>query len=394
MAPLWLSLLMVLWSLLITVGSYKLPTLRLPLQDGPGGEDVESYSVLANPGALSAAPGQWEWKAEDVGQESPQLPRRKREDGMVSKLSPVAAAAQSKKDASVMETTAVGTIYSGAITEISTNATATLDKFGKISTEGDATTKVSTMVSQDSSETTLAGTERVTTALRETANVSGVSEVRWPWLDDISTHQSSVASSEVPTGTLRQRFDTTGPDFKAKGRAKFPPTAAKSSPTTGWLWLDDVSTHQSLVASSEVPTATLRQSFDTTGPNIIQKDKSGFPTAVTTTQGKLPSAKSPSGTATLIGKCLLGIFLLALVAGIFIVIAAVLATMLWRQKRAYKMSQRNQTEMVCISSLLAAEEAEEARGKHPRVKRVKMLGENGSEMDMDNLTLNSFLPEH
>ncbi|KAK9391782.1 P-selectin glycoprotein ligand 1 [Crotalus adamanteus] len=115
----------------------------------------------------------------------------------------------------------------------------------------------------------------------------------------------------------------------------------------------------------------------------------------TTTQGESPLAKDIN---LLMGKCLLAILLLALVAAIFIVCSGVLAIMLWRQKRAYRLGQANHTEMVCISSLLSAEkeeeEEEERRRRHPKVKRVQLLGDTASETEADNLTLNSFLPEH
>ncbi|XP_033026860.1 P-selectin glycoprotein ligand 1 [Lacerta agilis] len=214
----------------------------------------------------------------------------------------------------------------------------------------------------------------------------------WLLLDDVTSSQSMVAISDVSTAKLRQAVGTTGPSFIAKGKVKFPHSTAKPSTTTDWLLLDDMTSSQSMVAISDVSTAKLRQAVGTTRPSFIVKVP--ISATITTAKVKPPSVKSLNGATILVGKCLLWIFILALIAGIFIVATGVLGTMLCRQKRAYKMNERNHTEMVCISSLLAAEEAEEAGGRHPRVKRVKMLGENGSEVDMDNLTLNSFLPEH
>nr|XP_034992380.1 P-selectin glycoprotein ligand 1 isoform X2 [Zootoca vivipara] len=449
MAPFWLSLWMVLWSLL-TAGSFRLPTLRLLIQDGAAGSQ-------------SASPEKWMWKrAGDDGQESPRLPCGKT-DGSC-KHPAAATAEQAKKSLTVTEaesSTSVGKTYNGATAEVPTNATTTLDTFGKVSTEVGTTKEVIHLSTTKSSRAPVARvrrlaptvgattsqsmpneTEKVATALQETMMVLAVPK---KLLVGATSSQSMVASSDVSTAKLRQAVGTTGPSFIAKGKVKFPHSTAKPSPATDWLLLDDMTS--SMVASSDVSTAKLRQAVGTTGPSFIAKGKVNFPhstakpssttdwlllddvtsshsmvansdvstaklrqavgttgpsfiakvaisATITTAKVKPPSVTSLGGATILVGKCLLWIFILALIAGIFIVATGVLATMLWRQKRAYKMNGRNHTEMVCISSLLAAEEAEEAGGRHPRGKRVKMLGANGSEADMDNLTLNSFLPEH
>ncbi|CAI5789540.1 Hypothetical predicted protein [Podarcis lilfordi] len=521
MAPFWLSLWMVLWSLL-TAGSFRLTTLRLLIQDGAAVEDVESYNLPANAGSQFASPGQWVWKrAGDDGQESPQLPCGKK-DGSC-KNPPAATAEQARKSLTVAEaaaesSTSLGDNYNGATAEVPTNATTTLDTFGKVSTEVGTTIEVTHLSTTKSSRAPVprvrrlaptvgktvsqsmpTETEKVATALQETMMVLGVPEkllvgatssqfmvassdvstaklrqavgttkpsfitkgkvkfphstvkpsptTDWPLLDDVTSSQSMVASSDVSTAKLRQAVGTTKPSFITKGKVKFPHSTEKPSPTTDWPLLDDVTSSQSMVASSDVSTAKLRQAVGTTKPSFIAKGKVKLPhstekpspttdwpllddvtssqsmvassdvstaklrqavgttkpsfivkvaisATITTTKEKPRSVTFLSGTTILVGKCLLWIFILALIAGIFIVATGVLATMLCRQKRAYKMNERNHTEMVCISSLLAAEEAEEAGGRHPRVKRVKMRGENGSEADMDNLTLNSFLPEH
>ncbi|XP_028557506.2 P-selectin glycoprotein ligand 1 [Podarcis muralis] len=576
MASFWLSLWMVLWSLL-TAGSFRLPTLRLLMQDGAAVEDVESYNLPANAGSQFASPGQWVWKrAGDDGQESPPLPCGKK-DGSC-KNPPAATAEEARKSLTVAEAaaeshTSLGDNYNGATAEVPTNATTTLDTFGKVSTEVGTTKEVihlsttkssrapvprvrrlAPTVGKTVSQSMPTETEKVATALQETMMVLGVPEkllvggtssqsmvgssdvstaklrqavgttrpsfiakgkvkfphstekpsptTDWPLLDDVTSSQSMVGSSDVSTAKLRQAIGTTRPSFIAKGKVKFPHSTEKPSPTTDWPLLDDVTSSQSMVGSSDVSTAKLRKAVGTTRPSFIAKGKVKFPhstekpspttdwpllddvtssqsmvgssdvstvklrqaigttrpsfiakgkvkfphstekpspttdwpllddvtssqsmvassdvstaklrqaigttrpsfiakvtisATITTTKEKPRSVTSLSGTTILVGKCLLWIFILALIAGIFIVATGVLATMLWRQKRAYKMNDRNHTEMVCISSLLAAEEAEEAGGRHPRVKRVKMLGENGSEVDMDNLTLNSFLPEH
>ncbi|XP_008121665.1 P-selectin glycoprotein ligand 1 [Anolis carolinensis] len=148
---------------------------------------------------------------------------------------------------------------------------------------------------------------------------------------------------------------------------------------------------------------TTRPSLGPIRTGFGAKGKQGITISAVTTRPSLGPIRTrfgattspvPASNASIVRKCLLAISLLALVASIFIVTAAVLACLLWRQKQAYRLNRHNQTEMVCISSLLAAEEAEEGRAKRPRVERVRMLRENGTEAESDNLTLNSFLPDH
>ncbi|XP_058014869.1 P-selectin glycoprotein ligand 1 isoform X2 [Ahaetulla prasina] len=198
-------------------------------------------------------------------------------------------------------------------------------------------------------------------------------------LDEIlSTSQTLVDDTEFSTPAQKHTLDSGGPGLNP--RAKPPLAKGTSEPHKTQKWLDEmVST--SLAFSARSPRQSL--SPTTSGSSA-------------TTQGKSPLADD---TSPLIEKCLLAILLLALVAAIFIVCSGVLAIMLCRQKRAYRLGQANHTEMVCISSLLSAEKEEEEeeerrRRRQPKVKRVQLLGETASETEADNLTLNSFLPEH
>nr|XP_006112660.1 P-selectin glycoprotein ligand 1 isoform X2 [Pelodiscus sinensis]XP_025046381.1 P-selectin glycoprotein ligand 1 isoform X2 [Pelodiscus sinensis]XP_025046384.1 P-selectin glycoprotein ligand 1 isoform X2 [Pelodiscus sinensis]XP_025046386.1 P-selectin glycoprotein ligand 1 isoform X2 [Pelodiscus sinensis] len=81
-------------------------------------------------------------------------------------------------------------------------------------------------------------------------------------------------------------------------------------------------------------------------------------------------------------------------AAVFIVCTAVLATLLWRQKHAYKKHQCNNTEMVCISALLPDSEPVANGEKPSKIKRMKLLTDNISETEGDNVTLSSWLPDH
>uniref|UniRef100_A0A8C6YCA4 P-selectin glycoprotein ligand 1 n=1 Tax=Naja naja TaxID=35670 RepID=A0A8C6YCA4_NAJNA len=196
-------------------------------------------------------------------------------------------------------------------------------------------------------------------------------------LDEIlSTSQTLMDDTEFSTGTQKVSLGSGRPGLNPRAK----PLVTTSEPHKTWKWLDEMAS-TSLAFSTRSPQRNL--GVTTSGSSA-------------TKQGESPL---PSDTSLLIGKCLLAILLLALVAAIFIVCSGVLAIMLWRQKRAYRLGQTNHTEMVCISSLLSAEKEEEEeeerrRRRQSKVKRVQLLGDTGSETEADNLTLNSFLPEH
>ncbi|XP_064024309.1 P-selectin glycoprotein ligand 1 isoform X2 [Pogoniulus pusillus] len=94
-----------------------------------------------------------------------------------------------------------------------------------------------------------------------------------------------------------------------------------------------------------------------------------------------------------VGKCLLAMLLLALVAATFMVCTGVLGTLLWRRARSAR-RRLSHTEMICISSLLPDSEVPTNGPRAAPGQRPKLLLNGGSEVDGDNLTLSSFLPEH
>uniref|UniRef100_A0A452HJ60 Selectin P ligand n=1 Tax=Gopherus agassizii TaxID=38772 RepID=A0A452HJ60_9SAUR len=132
------------------------------------------------------------------------------------------------------------------------------------------------------------------------------------------------------------------------------------------------------------------------GLSVVGKTHSPHvrPTAGGSVTAKVPLQELPIHTNILVGKCLLAIFILALVAATFIICTAVLATLLWRQKRVCRVRRHNNTEMVCISALLPDSEPVANGEKPSKVKRMKMPTDNSSENEGDNLTVSSFLPDH
>ncbi|XP_075625466.1 P-selectin glycoprotein ligand 1 [Balearica regulorum gibbericeps] len=118
------------------------------------------------------------------------------------------------------------------------------------------------------------------------------------------------------------------------------------------------------------------------------------PTPPTPWDTKPGGTTVPVGTLSrVMGKCLLAILLLALVAATFMVCTGVLGALLWRRTRTAH-RRLSHTEMVCISSLLPDGEVVANGPKPGPARRQKLLLEGGTEADGDNLTLSSFLPEH
>ncbi|KAJ7420163.1 selectin P ligand [Willisornis vidua] len=134
------------------------------------------------------------------------------------------------------------------------------------------------------------------------------------------------------------------------------------------------------------------------GPTTTGYRKVGKAGGAAAPTRSVPGDTTPAGTAVpwdpsgVMGKCLLVILLLGLVAATFLVCTGVLGALLWRRARTGQ-RRLGPTEMVCISSLLA--DAEAAAGPRPvPARRHKRLHDGSAELDGDNLTLSSFLPEH
>ncbi|XP_061230756.1 P-selectin glycoprotein ligand 1 [Neopsephotus bourkii] len=103
-----------------------------------------------------------------------------------------------------------------------------------------------------------------------------------------------------------------------------------------------------------------------------------------------PVPWDPSGV---MGKCLLSILLLALVAATFMACTAVLGALLWRRTRTAR-RRLSRTEMLCIPSLMPDGDGATNGPRPALVRPPRMLLDGGPEADGDNLTLSSFLPEH
>ncbi|XP_053135880.1 P-selectin glycoprotein ligand 1 [Hemicordylus capensis] len=432
MAPLLPCLLMLLSDLLLTDG-YQFPTLKLLSQDGASGENVEAHRLGVHSENRLATPGQWEWKTgEDTGREfSPLLPRRKRDDRMVITSQTIVeqlktAFTQLLRNDSVTEELRV-------VSETAKPTLWTVNETTKLMPhEVNETTEPTRWMVNKTTEPTLHEVNETTEPTLWTVNetteptLHELDETTEPTLHELdeTTEPTLHELDETTEPTLHELDETTEPTLHELDETTEPTLHELDEPTEPTLHELDETTEPTLHELDETTEPTLHELDETTEPGSVETDTStaatatfggdfvhgfkakgeksttanpGVPTVSTVGMKWVkpsPETSSTGPAAILVGKCLLAIFLLALVAAIFIVSTAVLATLLWRQRRAYRLNLHNPREMVCISSLLAAEEADEAGGQPRRVRRLKLPGENGSEVEMDRLTLNSFLPDH
>ncbi|XP_030316659.1 LOW QUALITY PROTEIN: P-selectin glycoprotein ligand 1 [Calypte anna] len=109
--------------------------------------------------------------------------------------------------------------------------------------------------------------------------------------------------------------------------------------------------------------------------------------------GKAEGQRSdvPWDPRRVMGKCLLAMLLLALVAATFMGCTGVLGALLWQRSRRAR-HQLGPTEMVCISSLLPDSQVATNGPRPIPAPRHKTFLDGGTEADSDNLTLSSFLP--
>ncbi|XP_043924339.1 P-selectin glycoprotein ligand 1 [Protopterus annectens] len=145
----------------------------------------------------------------------------------------------------------------------------------------------------------------------------------------------------------------------------------------------------------------LNKSLTTVNIKTTKEPDSSRPTVTTTktisTESSLSGKESrttsnPGKSETIVGQCLIAIAILAAIATIFIICTIVLAAKLSTSKQNYRVSHQNNTEMVCISTLLPDSDGIPKSKVKP--KRLKTFNTNSDDSDGDDLTLNSFLPDH
>ncbi|XP_029768511.1 LOW QUALITY PROTEIN: P-selectin glycoprotein ligand 1 [Terrapene carolina triunguis] len=371
MVPIWASLLLLFLSLL-QASAYKLPAIQLSGQD----DTVRESSAAGGlPAAEGSQRGQWVWDTAGAGSvDFPMSIREKRE-------------AEVKSSNHSAEETTTTTSHHNAFSMTSSEypteeaesspALELLDESTSQENKYDDSTATAEPLSANSSDNVSTEVAKVTAGnhldtsakAAPTQGSSHVSsEAAVPRIEEIlvsSTESMEHGSSVRPMGAkgLGESSATSPPESRTEspdgvllvkelaswrpGLSKVGKTHSSHEAHSGWL------------CRSESPLA-----------------------------GAAHSHKYPGG------EVFAGHLILALVAAIFIICTAVLATLLWRQKRVCRVRRHNNTEMVCISALLPDSEPVANGEKPSKVKRMKMPTDNSSETEGDNLTVSSFLPDH
>ncbi|XP_042661242.1 P-selectin glycoprotein ligand 1 [Tyto alba] len=216
-----------------------------------------------------------------------------------------------------------------------------------------------------------------------------------------STNTSPPRALVVPT-TADPLDETDSPEPDLLLSSEPPPApgtqaAPQKSVTTIPSQLTSLSEEETVAhgtegSSSTGPRSETPPSFNSTTAGYKKVKKPDAP-PTPTRSAPWDTKPVPWDPSRVMGKCLLAILLLALVAATFMVCTGVLGALLWRRARtAHRRLSR--TEMVCISSLLPDGELAANGPKPCPAPRQKLLPDGGSEADGDNLTLSSFLPEH
>ncbi|XP_073528466.1 P-selectin glycoprotein ligand 1 [Phyllobates terribilis] len=162
-----------------------------------------------------------------------------------------------------------------------------------------------------------------------------------------------------------------------------------SSPqtTTNDKLLEDITSRLSPKAAKTSPSSTSVTLEDLTTKHDVTSSSPAKPSGVTYISTSL---EDKANTQSMMRQCMLTILILAVVCTIFIISTIALAAKLTSMKQKNKLRHPvTYTEMRCISSLMPDNDQNK-----PKPKRLKTFASSIEESDGDNTTLNSFLPDH
>ncbi|XP_053862570.1 P-selectin glycoprotein ligand 1 [Malaclemys terrapin pileata] len=372
MAPIRASLLL-LFSSLLQASAYKLPAIQLSGQDD---RVRESSAAGGLPAAEGSQRGQWVWDTAGAGSaDFPMSIREKREAEVKSSNHSAEETTNTTSHHNTFSTTPseypVDEAESSPAPELDDDSTSQENQY-------DDTTATAEPLSVNSSDNVSTEVAKVTAGSHLDTSAKAA-----------PTQGSSNVSSEAAVARIEEILvsSTESMEHVSSVRSMGVKGLGESSAT---------SPPESRTESSDG--VLLVKELASWRPGLSKVGKTHSPHTRPTVGGsvaaQVPLQELPVHTNTLVGKCLLAIFILALVAATFIICTAVLATLLWRQKRVCRVRRHDNTEMVCISALLPDSEPVANGEKPSKVKRMKMPTDNSSETEGDNLTVSSFLPDH
>lgn len=121
--------------------------------------------------------------------------------------------------------------------------------------------------------------------------------------------------------------------------------------------------------------------------------KTTTPKQTTTTAKALPCPTASLNRDGLVSRCLIAIASMAALTTIFIISTICLATKLSTSRYKHKARLLQETEMVCISALMNDTDHPVPKPRHPKSNGALIPSAEDGDVDGDNLTLNSFLPD-
>nr|XP_033812023.1 P-selectin glycoprotein ligand 1 [Geotrypetes seraphini]XP_033812024.1 P-selectin glycoprotein ligand 1 [Geotrypetes seraphini] len=213
-----------------------------------------------------------------------------------------------------------------------------------------------------------------------------------PTTEYIDLVEEATATPKVSYEPTREHIDLVEEATAPANRSSEPTT--ENQATTKHIDLVE-SVTASANGSSKLATISSDQSLITSSAfnNSHMGEVDSDMTLETTMIYRTESPSEKPSTYSSMGPCLMAIFILAFLATLFIVCTIVLFTKLTFRKKDHRLHQENSTEMMCISTLLQDNEPAAEQSK-VKPKRMKTFGSNAHDSDEDNMTLNSFMPDH
>ncbi|XP_034647462.1 LOW QUALITY PROTEIN: P-selectin glycoprotein ligand 1 [Trachemys scripta elegans] len=362
MAPIRASLLL-LFSSLLQASAYKLPAIQL------SGQDDRVRGGL--PAAEGSQRGQWVWDTAGAGSaDFPMSIREKREAEVKSSNHSAEETTNTTSHHNTFSTTPVDEAESSPAPELEDDSTSQENQY-------DDTTASAEPLSANSSDNVSTEVAKVTAGSHLDTSAKAA-----------PTQGSSNVSSEAAVARIEEILVSSTESMehvssvRSMGVKGLGESSATSPPESRTESSDGVLLVKEL-ASWRPGLSKVGKTHSSHEAHSGWLCRSASPLA-----GAARSHKYPGG------EVFAGHLILALVAATFIICTAVLATLLWRQKRVCRVRRHNNTEMVCISALLPDSEPVANGEKPSKVKRMKMPTDNSSETEGDNLTVSSFLPDH
>ncbi|KAG2471475.1 P-selectin glycoprotein ligand 1 [Polypterus senegalus] len=258
-----------------------------------------------------------------------------------------------------------------------------------------SSTPISTLLQEPKESTEVRSNPAIDTTNEKESAPPATSESAAP-----STTKQHISRLPTPLDNVEATDDSapTGPHKFQEGTTKDTNIqfGSSSSSTTG---VHETPTTSTARGTSAVPVTNSSKEINvqrhtqgtsrTSGPTMATKtDVNSSATSAGEAQCTIESTKR----GKLVSHCLIAIAVLSGIATAFIISTIVLCTKLSSNKQTYKVKDSLGTEMVCISSLLPDTELMPRKIKLP--KSNALLIASLEENEGDDLTLNSFVPDH